>query len=128
MAVNTSEAKAVELVQSRGFTPIDAADFSSPTTSGLHVIIATANGRADGYAQRAFFFVDDRFVGTDQKDPSATLKIAWRNESTIAVSYAAYKPGERLCCPTGGAIIVRYRWDGSRVRTLDPVPPESVRR
>jgi hypothetical protein len=125
---NDEVAKAQEAVTTRGYTPDGIDDFSSPTPGGLHVIVATASGRADGHAQRAFFFIDGRFIGTDQKQPSATVKIAWRNDDTIALSYAAYKTGERLCCPSGGAIIVRYKWTGTRLKALDPIPPVSVRR
>ena len=121
-------ARAEQLVRSRGYVPGDTADFATPSPSGLHVIVATAKGSADGYAQRAFFFRNGDFLGTDLKKPSASVKIAWRNDTTIALSYAAYKTGEPLCCPTGGAMIVRYKLVGNLLKPLDPIPPESIRR
>jgi len=128
-AENTTElTTAQDAVTARGFTPKGTADFLDSWPSGLHAIVAKDNARADGYAQRAFFFVHGRFVGTDQKEPSATVKLAWRSDNTIALSYAAYKTGEKLCCPTGGAIIVRYKWNGTRLKALDPIPPVGIRR
>jgi LppP/LprE lipoprotein len=119
---------AEQLVRSRGYVPGDTTDFATPAQSGLHVIVATAAGSADGRGQRAFFFRNRDFLGTDLKMPSATVKVAWRNDSTIALSYAAYKTGDPLCCPTGGAMIVRYKLTGNRLKPLDPIPPVSVRR
>jgi hypothetical protein len=127
-AVANDATSAEKLVRSRGYVPGDTADFATPAPSGLHVIVATARESADGYAQRAFFFRNGDFLGTDLKKPSATVKIAWRNDNTIALSYAVYKTGEPLCCPTGGAMIVRYKLLGNRLEPLDPIPPVSVRR
>jgi hypothetical protein len=119
---------AEQLVRSRGYIPGDTADFSTPAPSGLHVIVARAAGTDGTHEQRAFFFRNGDFLGTDLKKPSATIKIAWRNNTTIALSYAAYKTGEALCCPTGGAMIVRYKLVGNALKPLDPIPPVSVRR
>jgi len=118
----------VQLVRSKGFTADDTSDFTSPPTAGLHVLIGTATGSADGYSQRAFFFVDGHFLRTDLADSSAGIHLAWRNTSTIALSYAVYKPKEPMCCPTAGAIIVRYQWNGKRLTVLDPVPSATARR
>lgn len=129
MATNDSAAtKAARYVRSRGFTPEDTDDFTTPPSGGLHVIVATASGSADGYAQRAFFFVGGRFLRTDLPESSAGINIAWRNETTIGLSYAVYKAADAMCCPTGGAIIVRYRWNGTRLKALDPIPPALARR
>jgi hypothetical protein len=99
-----------------------------PPAHGLHVIIGTATGSADGYSQQAFFFVNGRFIRTDLADTSAGIHLAWRNNTTIALSYAVYKPNEPMCCPTGGALIVRYEWTGTVLKTLDPVPSATARR
>ena len=120
--------KAVRLVRSRGFTPHDTNDFSMPPVGGIHVIIGTATQSADGYSQQAFFFVKGRFVGTDVAGTSAGIQLAWRNNTTIALSYSVYKGNEPMCCPTGGAMIVRYRWTGTKVKPLDPVPSAASRR
>lgn len=92
------------------------------------MIIASAAGSADGHVQRAFFFVDGRLLRTDLTDASAGIQIAWRNDTTIALSYAIYAADDPMCCPKGGAMIVRYAWTGTRLKALDPIPPRAVRR
>ena len=100
----------------------------TPPPGGLHVLIGTAAQSADGYSQQAFFFVRGHFLRTDLPDTSAAIHLAWRNDTTIALSYVVYKPNEPMCCPTGGALIVRYKWDGTKLRALDPVPSAAARR
>ena len=120
---------AVKLVRNKGFRVDDTSDFTlTPPAGGLHVLIGTASGSADGYSQQAFFFVHGHFLRTDLADTSAAIHLTWRTDTTIALSYAVYKPNEPLCCPTGGALIVRYKWDGTKLRALDPVPPAAARR
>ncbi len=114
-------------MRSRGFTPTDINDFTMPPLDGLHVIIATATPSADGHTEQAFFFVNGRFIRTDAS-PSAGIQLAWRNNTTIALSYSVYTANEPLCCPTGGAMIVRYEWTGTQLKALDPVPSASARR
>jgi hypothetical protein len=120
--------KAVALVRGRGFTPHDTDDFTMPPPNGLHVIIGTTTGSADGYSQQAFFFANGRFIRTDLPSPSAAIQLAWRNRNTIALSYAVYKPNEPMCCPTGGAMIVRYEWTGTKLNALGPIPSAAARR
>lgn len=82
-------------------------------------------GSADGTAQRAFFFADERFVGTDTPDDSAGIRIASARPPVIALGYQLFNPKDPQCCPTAGTTTVRYRWDGRRLAALDPIPPSS---
>jgi hypothetical protein len=119
---------AVRVVHGKGFTPLATTDLTQPPVNGLHVIIARASGSAAGHTERAFFFVHGRFLRADLPDPSSAVHVAWRNNTTVALAYATYKPKEPICCPTGGSIIVRYEWTGTRLKALDPIPPVAVRR
>jgi hypothetical protein len=125
--VQSEISDAVQLVRSRGFTPRDVNDLTMPPLDGLHVIIATATHPGDGHTQQAFFFDNGHFIRTDAS-PSAEIQLAWRNNTTIALSYAVYKANEPMCCPAGGAMIVRYRWTGTQLKSLDPVPSATARR
>ncbi|WP_410677121.1 LppP/LprE family lipoprotein [Amycolatopsis sp. cmx-4-68] len=109
------------LVAARGYTPNTAPDWSDGR--GLHVITATATGSADGYDQRAFFFYDNYYLGTDAKLPSATITEAWSTGDTIALNYQLYEPDDAACCPTAGSATVRFHWFGHNLRPLDPIPP-----
>jgi hypothetical protein len=101
---------AVRVVRGRGFTPNDTDDDAYPNFRyGLHVIIASATGSADGYTRRAFFFVHGRYIGTDLSDPSAIVRVVWRDDATIALGYAIYQTDDPMCCPLGGEVTVRYQ-------------------
>ena len=121
-------AAAVQVVQGRGYTPLATDDFSNAPPDALHVIVASATNSTNTHTQQAFFFVQGRFVRTDLNNASATIKVAWRSAATIALSYAIYKPGEPICCPTGGSMIVRYEWTGTKLVALDPIPSSDARR
>ncbi len=117
------------MVRSHGFTPNDTNDYVYPDFRyGLHTIIASATGSADGYTRRAFFFVHGRYIGTDLGAPSAIVQIAWRTDATIALGYTVYKPDDPMCCPLGGSVTVRFHWTGDRLVALDPIPPVAARR
>ena len=122
-------AAAVRVVRAMGYTPRDTDDYNYPDfTFGLHVIIGVATGSGTGYDDQSFFFVHDRFVGKGATDPSATVQMVWRSDSTIALSYAIYKPDDPMCCPLGGAVTVRYQWNGTRLVRLDQLPSVAARR
>ena len=120
---------AIRVVQSHGYTPNDTDDYAYPDFRyGLHVIIASVTGSADGYTRRAFFFVHGRYIGTDLADPSAIVRIVWRDDTTVALGYSIYKPDDAMCCPLGGEVTVRYRWTGTHLVAVDPIPSVDSRR
>jgi hypothetical protein len=127
-ATTTAKSDAIQVVQSRGYTPLATDDYANAPPDALHVIVASPTDSTNTHAQQAFFFVHGKFIRTDLKGSSATIKVAWRSAATIALSYAIYKPGEPICCPTGGAMIVRYQWTGTKLVALDPIPSSDARR
>jgi hypothetical protein len=74
----------------------------------------------------AFFFAGGVYLGTDTKDPSAQVRFVSRTADTVTLAYSLFRFGDPACCPTGGSASVRYRWDGSAVTPLDPMPPETA--
>lgn len=76
----------------------------------------------DGGDQHIWFFAHGRFVGKDVKGSSSGIIGMWRDDRTIAFMYVLYRPGEAMCCPTGGGKIVRFRWTGRAVKALDSIP------
>jgi hypothetical protein len=83
-------------------------------------------GGGDGHDQRIWFFRNSHFVGHDTKQSSAEIIGSWRNLNTLAFLYVLYRPSDPMCCPTGGAVSVRYRWNGKKVVRLDPLPPRTA--
>jgi hypothetical protein len=83
-------------------------------------------GGGDGHEQRIWFFRDGRFVGNDTSRSSAEIVGSWRDLDTLDFLYVLYRPADPMCCPTGGAVSVRYRWRSGRVVRLDPLPPRTA--
>lgn len=89
----------------------------------LRVIICIISGSADGHGMHAFFFVDDKYLGTDSASASPTITYVSQDDTTVTLSYVVYKAGDPMCCATGGTAKVRFHWDGERLVALDPIPP-----
>lgn len=117
-AILESEVKRVEQEEYKVFNP----EGLSNTSSKLHVLHGTLEFAADGYDQRIFFFYDGKYLGTDTKEPSIGVGVVWRAEDIITLSYRLYRKDEPLCCPTGGEAFVRFKWDGTKMVALDPIP------
>jgi hypothetical protein len=83
-------------------------------------------GGGDGRDQWIWFFRDSHFVGHDAKKSSGDIIGNWRDLDTLAFLYVLYRPTDSLCCPTGGAVSVRYHWTGKKVVRLDPLPPRTA--
>jgi hypothetical protein len=83
-------------------------------------------GGGDGHDQRIWFFRASHFVGNDTRNSSAAIIGSWRDLDTLAFLYVLYRPADAMCCPTGGAVSVRYRWKGGKVVRLDPLPPRTA--
>jgi hypothetical protein len=118
-------AAAQVVVLSHGYTPYPNTRKHWHSAAPLNVIVGTSTGSADGYNTWAFFFVNGRFIGTDTKNSSAGIRVAWANGTTIALTYVLYKPSDPMCCPSAGTATVRFHWTGSRLVALDPIPPDS---
>jgi hypothetical protein len=117
----TDAACAVRIVAARGFTANPTFDPSR----NLNVLLGVRTGSADGTAQQAFFFWHGRYIGTDTKDISAGIRIASQADDTATLVYRLYNPQDPQCCSTAGEATVRYRYNGSRLVPLDPIPPGS---
>ena len=115
---------AARTVEREGFDVIDRRAYDTSAT--LRVLLGIKHGSGDGYAKRAFFFVRDRYIGTDTSDLSASMRIASQSDTTIGLTYALYGPRDALCCPHRFAT-VRYHWNGRRLVPLDPIPSRTER-
>jgi hypothetical protein len=112
---------AAAVVRARGYTPNDTSQYHSNQT--LRVLVGTRSGSADGYDQRAFFFVDGRYIGTDASEASATLKVLAQSDTSVTLGYPLYRSGDPLCCPGGGQASVRFELDNGKLVPTSPIPP-----
>jgi hypothetical protein len=122
-ASNPPVENAVRLVQGKGYLVED--DGSYNPDQRLSVLVGVVRGSADGTAQKAFFFADGRLIGTDTAEVSANIQVATQSDNAIGLRYALYKARDPQCCPTDGAVVVDYSWDGDSLKPLQAIPPSS---
>lgn len=112
---------AAKILTDKGFTPLRLRDYDPRRR--LRVLL----GKQVSGTIVAFFFVDDRYIGNDTSEPSAKVRVKRKSETQVTLAYSTYAPGDEPCCPTGGPIDVRFRWNGSALVPQDPIPPAQQR-
>lgn len=112
---------AVAAVKAHGYTAGDTSTYRPENT--LRVLVGTRDGSSDGYDQQAFFFVNGRYIGTDTKEPSATVRVVGQSDTEVTLAYPLYKPGDPLGHPSGGERSVRFQLNNGQLAALDPIPP-----
>ncbi len=113
------EAEAV--LRAHGYTAADGSQYHSGQT--LRVLVGSRDGAGDGYGQQAFFFVGGRFIGTDTKQPSATVRVVSQGDTEVTLAYQLYRPGDPLSSPTGGQSVVHFQLNNGELTPLNPIPP-----
>ncbi len=122
-ATGAQTAAAAAVVTAHGYTPTDVSDYHPTQT--LRVLVGTRTGSADGHAQRAFFFLDGRYLGTDSSQASASIHVVSQSDTEVALAYALYRAHDPLCCPSGGQSVVHYQLNNGTLVPLQPLPPVS---
>jgi hypothetical protein len=113
---------AVAVLRARGYTPNNTAEYHPDQT--LRVLIGTRHG-SDASGMQAFFFLSGRYLGTDSKEPSGTLKVVSQSDTEVALGYPLYRKGDPLCCASGGTRIVHFALNNGKLTPLDAIPPAS---
>ncbi len=109
------------VVRANGYTPTNTSDYHPD--QALRVLVGVRTGSADGYAQRAFFFVNGHYIGTDSKEPSAGVRVVSQSDTEVTIAYPLYRKNDPLCCPSGGQARVRFQLNNGKLVPLDPIPP-----
>ena len=115
--------EAVDALKARGYTPVEPAQYHADQT--LRVLVGARTGSSDGYGQQAFFFVAGRYIGTDTKEPSATVKVIAQSDTEVTLGYPLYRNGDSLSDPSGGQATVHFQLNNGKLVALDPIPPAS---
>ncbi len=116
-------AAAVAALKSQGYTPDNTAEYHPDQT--LRVLVGTRTGSTAGYNQRAFFFVDGKYIGTDASQPSASVRVVSQGDTEVVLAYALYRPHDTMCCPSGGEATVHFQLNNGQLTPLQPIPPAS---
>lgn len=83
----------------------------------LHVLIGAArDGRRPG--ERAFFFNETTYLGTDASAPSARISVLAHGDSQVTLGYTLRD---------GTVASVRFALDMGLLNALDPIPSASAR-
>jgi cytoskeletal protein RodZ len=101
-------------VRNQGFEPMKLSTWRPEHT--LRVLVGTPKDQPSG-GQRAFFFVGDAYIGTDATTPSAGIRVSKQSERRITLVYNLVEGTKR----------VRFRWNGSQLEPIDPIPSAAAR-
>jgi hypothetical protein len=118
-----SASAAAAVVRTRGYTANDTSEYHSDQT--LRVLVGTRAGSSDGHDQLAFFFVGGRYLGTDTKQPSATVKVVSQGDTEVTLSYPLYRADDPLSSPSGGERHVTFQLNNGKLVPLGEIPPAS---
>jgi LppP/LprE lipoprotein len=113
-------------VRAQGYTANSASDYHAGQT--LRVLVGArtgSTGNGSRREERAFFFVNGRYIGTDASQPSAGVKVLSQGDTEVTLAYPLYRAHDPLCCPSGGQAKVRFQLNNGRLTPLDPIPPVS---
>jgi len=113
--------EAVAAVKARGYTPIETSQYHPTQT--LRVLLASNDSTGDSSGQQAFFFVNGRYIGTDTKEPSASIKVIAQSDTEITLGYSLYRPNDALSSPSGGQAVVRFQLNNGKLASLNQIPP-----
>jgi LppP/LprE lipoprotein len=108
---------ALAVLRARGFTADDTSEYH--TDQALRVLLGTRAG--SGYGQQAFFFVNGRYIGTDSKQPSASIRVVSQSDTEVTLAYSLSSSSGAAA----GQANVRFQLDNGKLTPLDPLPPVS---
>jgi hypothetical protein len=109
-------AAAVAVMHRHGYVPLSTASYGPRYT--LRVLIGTASdGGRPG--ERAFFFNETTYLGTDASAPSARISVLAHSDSEVTLGYAIRG--------SGSLQTVRFALDMGLLSALDPLPSAAER-
>jgi hypothetical protein len=116
-------ARAEDALKRLGYTALTERDFDPDQT--LRVLVGVRRSDPSGHAQQAFFFVGNRFIGTDTSDPSGSVSVTGQRAGEVTLTYNLYRPSDSLDGPSDGTADVTYRWTGSKLVPMGSIPTSS---
>ncbi|MGA3362170.1 MAG: LppP/LprE family lipoprotein [Solirubrobacteraceae bacterium] len=119
-AVGHDLAAAIAVLARHGYTPLGTATYDAGDT--LRVLIGRRSGTAD---ERAFFFDQTIYLGTDSSTPSGQITLAGQNDTEATLAYGIYRPGASSPSSTR---LVHFALDMGQLSALDPLPSVTARR
>ena len=75
--------------------------------------------------ERAFFFDEGTYLGTDTSAPSASISVVSQSDTGVTLQYGIYAPGSSTAT---GSQRVRFELDMGTLGAIDPIPNAQRRR
>ena len=119
-AIGHDLAAAIAVVEHDGYVPLSTGTYDPANT--LRVLIGRRPGSAD---ERAFFFDETIYLGTDAAAPSQQISLLSANDTEVTLSYAIFSPGAST--PSGHRD-VSFALDMGQLSPLNPLPSVAERR
>jgi hypothetical protein len=119
-------ASAVADVKAHAYSPLDTSTYRSGQT--LRVLIGTRASAGGAQDQQAFFFVGNKYLGTDASQPSAAVAVVDQGDTEVTLAYKLYRASDPPCCASGGQAQVTFQLNNGALEALQPIPPVSERR
>ncbi|WP_415975541.1 LppP/LprE family lipoprotein [Rhodococcus sp. 077-4] len=64
------------------------------------------------------------YLGTATLEPTAFTSVVGQTADTVTVEYRWPVGDDAFADPTGGPVVIDYRWDGTQVTMIGTLPPE----
>ena len=121
-AVSHDLAAALAVLAKAGYAPVRPSTYRAGDT--LRVVIGARTGSSVP-AERAFFFDQTIYLGTDARSPSAQISLLSQSDTEVTLGYALYRTGASTPSTLRR---VHFALDMGQLSAIDPLPSAAARR
>lgn len=121
VAISHDLAAALALVARSGYLPLRPSTYHADDT--LRVVIGSRTGASEP-TERAFFFDQTIYLGTDARLPSAQISLLSHSDTEVTLGYAIYRAGASTPSTVQR---VRFALDMGQLSALDALPSAAAR-
>ena len=121
-AISHDLAAALAVLARSGYAAVRPLTYHAGDT--LRVVIGARLG-ASTPTERAFFFDQTIYLGTDARLPSAQITLLSQNDTEATLGYAIHRPGSST---PSSVRRVRFALDMGQLSAIDPLPSAAARR
>ncbi|MEU1310903.1 LppP/LprE family lipoprotein [Streptomyces cinnamoneus] len=104
-----------------GFTADDEPGVLRKLRGPFRAIHSHCTGSVDGHCVIVLFFHGNDYAGYDAHGTGSSSVVS-QDGTTATISYPHFKPGDPMCCASGGTREYRARWTGGKVTFSPPLP------
>ncbi|MEV5238042.1 LppP/LprE family lipoprotein [Streptomyces cinnamoneus] len=112
---------ALRRIKRLGFTADDEPGVLRKLPGPLRAIHSHCTGSVDGHCVIVLFFHGNDYVGYDAHG-TGNSSVVSQDGTTVTLSYPHFKPGDPMCCASGGTREYRARWTDGKVTFSPPLP------